>query len=417
MFLGQKMQPDQTKSRTIHNVLIVDDDPILCAIVERHFRKRVAGEVTIAHDGLQALEIIDSGVNAPDFILCDLKMPNMDGLEFLRHLERRNYGGAIGILSGEHESVVGLAQSLARAHKLNVVGKLQKPLNAHKLDTLIEVARDMVRAPARQFDALISDEDLYRGIANNQIIAFHQPKVDAQTGQFVGTEALARWSHPEWGIVPPSLFIPVAEESGLIERLTFEVFNNAIRHLQQWKLGGISACCSINLSPQILTNINIPDEISGRVDAAGLAREQIVLEITEASLLKKDVVPMEVLARLRVKGFDLSVDDFGTGHSNIEMLRTFPFSELKIDRSFVAKMLDDGFAAESVRASVELGRRLNLRLVAEGVETPTVAAAVRRMGIDHIQGFLYGKPMPGDEVPRWLNARQNPNAYRTVAAR
>ena len=326
------MQPDQTKSRTIHNVLVVDDDPILCAIVERHFQKRGAGEVTIANDGLQALEILDGGVNAPDFILCDLKMPNMDGLEFLRHLERRDYGGAIGILSGEHESVVGLAEALAREHRLNVVGKLQKPLNAHKLDMLIEGARDLVHAPSRQFDALISDEDLYRGITGNQIVAFHQPKVDAQTGRFVGTEALARWSHPEWGIVPPSLFIPVAEESGLIERLTFEVFNNAIRHLQQWKLGGITACCSINLSPQILTNINLPDEISCRVDAAGLAREQIVLEITEGSAFEKRGRAdgsAGAPAGQGVRSPTRSVDDFGTGHSNIETLRTFPFSQAR----------------------------------------------------------------------------------------
>ena len=397
------MEQQQIETLAIDHVLLVDDDPILCAIVERHFKKRGTSQIVVANDGLQALQVLDNGAQPPDFILCDLNMPNMDGLEFLRHLESRRFGGAIGILSGEDESVVALAESLAQAHKLNVVGKLNKPLNAHKLDTLIAKAREELSAPSQQTNALISDEDLYQGIIKRQIIAFHQPKVHAQTGQFVGTEALARWAHPEWGIVPPSLFISLAEETGLIERLTFAVFDHAISDLQKWKLGGINACCSINLSPSILTNINLPDEIAGRVDVAGLAREQIVLEITEGSLLQKDRAPMEVMARLRVKGFDLSVDDFGTGHSNIETLRNFPFTELKIDRSFISKMLDDAFAAESVRTSVELSKQLNLRMVAEGVETRRVCDAVKRMGIHHIQGFLFGKPMPGDELPRWLN--------------
>lgn len=410
------MKPQQTQTLNIGHVLVVDDDPILCAIVERHFQKRGAAQVTTANDGLQALEILDNSAEPPDFVLCDLKMPNMDGLEFLRHLENRRFGGAIGILSGEAESVVALAESLAQAHNLNVVGKLNKPLNAHKLDTLIANAREKLSAPTQQFNGLVSDEDLYQAITRHQIIAFHQPKVDARTGQFVGTEALARWAHPEWGIVPPSLFISIAEESGLIEKLTFAVFDDALGHLKKWKLGGITACCSINISPSILKNIDLPDQIADRVATASLSNEQIVLEITEGSLLEKDTGPMEVLARLRVKGFDLSVDDFGTGHSNIETLRNFPFTELKIDRSFISKMLDDSFAAESVRTSVELSKQLNLRMVAEGVETRRVRDAVQRMGIHQIQGFLYGKPMPGDELPRWLNEHQKASSYQTVAA-
>jgi EAL domain-containing protein (putative c-di-GMP-specific phosphodiesterase class I) len=396
------------QSHVLDHVLVVDDDPILCAIAETHFQKRGSHNVTTAGDGVQALKALDEAQDEPSFLLCDLNMPNMDGIEFLRHLERRKFSGAIAILSGEHESVVALAESLAETHKLNVVGKLQKPFKADKLDELIATAQARCAAPALETNTVINADDLKKAISTGQIIAFHQPKIDTRTGHFIGTEALARWRHPEWGIVPPSRFITLAEQKGLIEQLTDVMLDAAISDVKHWKAHGLQASCSINLSAIVLTNINLPDEIAARVDAAGLERQQIILEITESSLLEKLAVPMEVLVRLRLKGFDLSVDDFGTGHSNIEMLRDFPFSELKIDQSFVSEMQEDEFAAESVRSSVELGRKLGLRLVAEGVETRAVSDLVKQSGIDQVQGYFFGKPMPCEKLPLWLKGYRIP---------
>ena len=387
---------------------MVDDDPILRAITKRHFQKRGACNVLSANDGVQALGVLDKLQHEPGFLLCDLNMPNMDGIEFLRHLERRKFRGAIAILSGEDESVVALAESLAETHKLNVVGKLQKPFKAEKLDELIAAAKMRSAAPAQETNTVISVAELKKAISTGQIVAYHQPKIETRTGHFIGTEALARWLHPEWGIIPPNRFIPLAEKSGLIEQLTDAIMVAAISDVKHWKEHGLQASCSINLSADLLTNIDLPDEIAARVDAAGLERSQIILEITESSLLEKHAVPMEVLARLRLKGFDLSVDDFGTGHSNIERLRNFPFSELKIDRSFVSHMQQDAFAAESVRTSVELGRKLGLRLVAEGVETQAVCDLVKQLGIDQIQGYFFGKPMPREKLPLWLKGYRTP---------
>jgi len=332
----------------------------------------------------------------------------MDGIEFLRHLEQRKFSGVIAIVSGEQESVVALAESVAKTHKLNVVGRLQKPLKADRLDELINVARKQHRNLKPETNKIINFKDLKCAISAGQIVTYYQPKILARTGQPVGTEALARWHHPEWGTILPSHFIPLAEQSGLIEQLTDSVLNSAITDVESWKAGNIHTSCSINLSADVLGNINLPDEIASRVDAAGLDRSQIILEITEGCLLKKEAIPMEVLARLRLKGFDLSVDDFGTGYSNIETLRDFPFCELKIDRSFVAAIETDAFAEESVRASVELGRRLDLLLVAEGVETQSVYDRVKQLGIDQVQGFFFGKPMPCETVARWLKGYRVP---------
>ncbi len=397
-----------SKTHVLENVLVVDDDPILRAIAERHFQKRGSHNVATANDGVQALGVLDEAQDEPGFLLCDLNMPNMDGIEFLRHLERRKFSGAIAILSGEDDSVVALAESLADAHKLNVVGKLKKPFKAEDLDALIERAKVNDATPAEKTGTVITIQDLKRAISTGQIVAYHQPKIEAGTGNFVGTEALARWLHPEWGIVPPNRFIPLAEQSGFIEQLTDAVVDAALSDVQHWTTHGLSASCSINLSAKVLTNIDFPDEIAAKVDAAGLERRQIILEITESCLLEKQAVPMEILARLRLKGFDLSVDDFGTGHSNIETLRNFPFNELKIDHSFVSVMQEDAFAAESVRSSVELAKQLGLRMVAEGVETQAVCDLIKQMGIDQIQGFFFGKPMPIESLPRWLKGYRIP---------
>lgn len=392
----------ENQHQKLDRVLVVDDDPILRAIAERHFKKRGYQNVMSAVDGADALMTIDNSPQDPDFLLCDLNMPNMDGIQFLRHLEQRKFGGAIAILSGEDQSIVALAESLAKSHKLNVVGKLQKPLKAEMLDELITAATESIAHFENTSSVLINSKTLKNAIFNGEIVAYHQPKVHAQTKQFVGTEALARWVHPEWGIVSPAHFIPVAEQSGLIDQLTDSIINSAISDLQQWKAGGLGISCSINLSPKTFTNINLPDELAAKVDAAGLERSQIVLEITEGSLLEKDAVPMEILARMRLMGFELSIDDFGTGYSNIETLRTFPFSELKIDRSFISEMTQDAFALESVRTSVELGKKLGLRLVAEGVEQQAEYEMIKRMGVDYIQGYLFGKPMPSSQLGLWL---------------
>lgn len=406
--LEQNHVQDLEQNHVLDNVLVVDDDPILCALAESRFRKRGARNVLSASDGVQALGVLDAAPVEPGFLLCDLNMPNMDGIEFMRHLERRKFGGAIAILSGEHASVIALVESLAQTHKLNVVGKLQKPLKADQLDELITLAQRQSAAPQPATSNIISVGELRNAISGGQIVAYHQPKLALRTGKFAGTEALARWHHPEWGTILPGRFIALAEQSGLIEQLTDAMLKLAIADVESWKASHIQTCCSINLSADVLGNIDLPNEIASRVDAAGLERSQIILEITEGSILKKDAITMEVLARLRLKGFDLSIDDFGTGHSNIETLRDFPFSELKIDRSFIAAMETDAFAKESVRASVELGKRLGLRLVAEGVETQSVCDQVKQLGIDQVQGYFFGKPMPAEILPRWIKGYRVP---------
>ena len=404
----RRLQMQQVDGALDH-VLVVDDDPILRAIAESHFKKRGAREIESAGDGIEALQILDGGGNPPSFLLCDLNMPNMDGIKFLRHLEQRHFGGAVAIVSGEHDTVISLAESVAKAHNLNIVGTLQKPLRADALDQLIDSASSAMAAPTQTSPNVIGPADLRAAITQGDIISYYQPKVDTKSGHIVGAEALARWQHPELGLISPGHFIPLAEQSNLIGDLTERILDTALDDARYWPAGHAkSISCAINISVDALNDIDLPDRIAQRVANAGLQSSQIVIEVTESSILKREATPMEVLARLRLKGFDLSIDDFGTGYSNIEQLRYFPFSELKIDQSFVSEMETDAFALESVRASIELGKKLGLRLVAEGVETKSVYDLVAGRGVDQVQGYLFGKPMPQDQFVRWLKGYRTP---------
>jgi len=395
------------QSRVLDHVLVVDDDPILCAIAESHFKKRGAMSVQTASDGMMALDRIAGDSVLPTLLMCDLNMPNMDGIEFLRHLEQQHFEGAIVIVSSEHESVISMAEKLAKVRNLNIVGTLSKPLDRDALDKLVRSAVTNQVGQRRDAPSFFSPTDILAAINNKEILAYYQPKVDANSGVIGGVEALARWHHPTLGMITPDHFIPIVEQNGLIGNLTDIILNNAIADMKSWSDGNDSIKCSINLTTDLLKLIDLPDLLAERIDASGLERSNFIFEITESSLLEKSAAPMEVLARMRIMGFELSIDDFGTGHSNIENLRDFPFNELKIDRSFVTNLDTDEFSQESVRVSIQLSRMLGLRIVAEGIETQNVLELIAKMGVDQAQGYMIGKPMPPSDFRNWLMEFRN----------
>ncbi len=388
---------------TCRRVLIVDDDPILRVIVHSYFDNLGGFEIFQAADGRGALEIVEHRGHEIDFIMCDLNMPELDGIQFLRQLKDHVFSGAICILSGEDQLVVETAQKLAHLHSLRIVGALQKPLNVGDLDQLIpRISESDAKEKSRPFFS-VSESALRNAIDKGQIEPFYQPKVEVSSRKIVGVEALARWTHPQFGMIAPGDFIPVAEQSGLIGNLTSAVLTRAMDDAKRLQACGIFIKTAINIAADLLHNLDFPDRISAEIEAAGLNPPDFVLEVTESGILQKTSDPMEVLTRLRIKGFGLSIDDFGTGHSNVDQLRNFPFSELKIDRSFIQGATKDSISKAIVDAAVLLGRELNMRLVAEGVETQSDWNFVAENGIDEIQGFLVAKPMPAMEFMRWHN--------------
>jgi diguanylate cyclase (GGDEF)-like protein len=266
------------------------------------------------------------------------------------------------------------------------------------------------------YEKLTFEAQLRQGIDSGQLVLHYQPKVDIRSGALLGMEALVRWQHPQWGLVAPSRFIPLAEELGLIVQIGDRVLEMSCRQAQAWREAGLGdVCISVNLaSPSFLKPSLVP-EIEALLQRHGLRAQQLVIEATESMLMQSAGAAMNSLQALHQIGVQLSIDDFGTGYSSLTYLRRFPVDELKIDQSFVAEMTQNSDDAAIVAAIVSLGRNMNRRIVAEGVETIAQARALRSQGCDVMQGFLFSRAVPADEMASLLS-RPYPFAWAVTAS-
>ena len=392
-----------TAHQPMTSVLVVDDDPIVCEVTKAYFEKSGVERISVAHNGRDALDIVDGHQGALDFILLDLKMPVMDGVQFLRHMHGRDYRGTIGIVSGEGAAILSLAMDLARKCGLKVVGPLSKPFGAASLDALI-VTPDTLRPVRNGESSSLTASELEEAIMSQQIKAYYQPQIDVATHAVTGVEALARWHHPERGLVAPDRFVPLAEDNGLMPLLTEQMIENVISDIDELNRVNPHLSMSINLGAAILNDTAFPDALALKIDERGQDRARFTLELTESKMVDDSVDSMEVLARLDLAGFELSLDDFGTQFSNIEQLTKYPFKELKIDRSFVQSAATDDRSRATVETCVSLGRQLGMRVVAEGVETNEDISFLSGLGVDLLQGYRIAKPMPIDALVTWADS-------------
>ncbi len=231
------------------------------------------------------------------------------------------------------------------------------------------------------------------GIRADQFEPFFQPKVDMKTGRLIGAEALARWIHPDHGVIGPYAFIPPLEQAGNIDDLTFRIPRKSIAAIRTFHDKGLLLTVSVNLSLVSLDDTALADKITRAVLDADMEPQYIVLEITESAAMTNVAPALENLARLCMNGFALSIDDYGTGASNLQQLTRIAFSELKIDQSFVKDLADNNSLRIVVKSSVDMARKLSVRSVAEGVETQRDWDALKAVGCDSVQGYFIAKPM------------------------
>jgi diguanylate cyclase (GGDEF)-like protein/PAS domain S-box-containing protein len=256
---------------------------------------------------------------------------------------------------------------------------------------------------------LAVESGLRQALAREELRVHYQPQLALADGALVGLEALVRWQHPEWGLVPPAEFIPVAEEIGLIEEIGLWVMEAACRQLRAWDAEGVHApCVAVNCSVRQLDPDVFPAQVAGVLARTGVAPARLELEITESMLMREPERAIAVLQTLTEAGLRLAIDDFGTGHSSLAYLKRMPLARLKIDRAFVGGIGRDPNDEQICRAVIALARSLGLQTLAEGVEHPHEVAFLRREGCDLAQGYLYGRPMPPSELPAWLAARAAP---------
>lgn len=375
-------------------VLVIEDHDFQRRTVARMLRSLGALEVLEAGDGKQALAVIRAAAHV-DFVVCDLDMPEMDGMEFIRHLGQAELAVSLIISSAKERVLLDSVEKMARAYGVRLLGVIEKPVTLAGLKELIarhelpksKVVHASVNAPS------FSLEQILHGLQKKQFEPFFQPKAELATGRLVGAEALARWRHPEHGLVAPYAFIALLEQSRNIDELTFAMLEAAADACRTWRERGLELTVSVNLSLASLTDAMLAERITQMVRAARLDPRHMVLEITETAAMT-DVAPaLENLARLRMRGFGLSIDDYGTGYSSMQQLTRIPFTELKIDQGFVAGCVTNNATRAIVKSSVGMARSMGIKSVAEGVETQADWDALKAAGCDVAQGYFIAKPM------------------------
>jgi len=398
-------------------ILIVDDDPFTCDLLG-HMLARLGYTDVLTHSearsAAESLGVPDAGV---DLILLDLNMPDIDGIEFLRQLAKLNYGGGVVLVSGEDEQVLQSADALVQQYRIRSLGHLRKPVHPELLKSLLEAWQPAAVPGPERTPSNYTAADIRRAISRQEFVTMYQPKVAVADGALVGVESLVRWRHPEDGMVFPDQFIGVAETHGLIQGLTRLVLSQSLRQARAWRNEGMALHVAVNVSTDCLGSLDFPDAIDAEARAVGVPAQDVVLEITESRLMPRIAAVLDVLTRLRLRRFRLSIDDFGTGHSSLAQLRDVPFGEIKVDRGFIHGASRHEKCLAICETSCELARQLGIGIVAEGVEDRDDWEMVRRLGFNVAQGYFIGRPMPGIALAPWLERWKKHVAGMATAGR
>ncbi|NUU00407.1 EAL domain-containing response regulator [Herbaspirillum robiniae] len=388
----------------IESALVVDDSALQRQHTVSLLHELGVDMIYEAGNGNEALDLLALLKLPPGLAVIDLEMPGMDGIELIQHLQQKGVNMPLIVASSREASLLLSVETMIQALGMRVLGALQKPLSQEKLKSALR-SFTPTRNDARQnFDPQPSmcESDLAAAIAGGQVVPYYQPKVDVQTGILKGVEALARWLHPERGMIPPDRFIPMAEQCGLIHDLTISMMDQAMAQAAVWHSRGLAIKVAVNLSPLSLEQSDFMHRIMALVDRHALPADRVVLEITESSVVANKGNSLGTLARLRLKGFGLSIDDYGTGFSSMQQLARIPFTELKIDRSFVHGAHERKNLRVILQSALDMAQRLELVTVAEGIETMEDWRLLQDFGCNIGQGYLIAKPMPANELPLWL---------------
>lgn len=383
------------------SILVVDDKALIRTMTGRVLESLGIEKISYAADGRAAIALIKAANPRIDLVFCDLMMPDLDGVEVVRHVATLEDKPAFVFISGANAALLSTAADMARARGLMVLGAIEKPISSDAVRAMLAKVESGSPARVAPRSLSLTAQDLQGGLDENQIVLHYQPKISLSTRAIEGFECLARWQHPDHGLVPPGQFVALSEESGQIKPLTDRVLSLALKQCAAWNKAGFTTKLSINISAHLLVDLAMPDRIAAEAASHGLDPQQIVLEITETGVFRDAADTLDILARLHMKGFALSIDDFGTGYSSMEQLRRVPFAELKIDRAFVNGADQNQKAKAILQSSAALGRNLGLSVVAEGAETREDWDLLASLGVDVVQGYFVARPMPVEAVLGW----------------
>jgi EAL domain-containing protein (putative c-di-GMP-specific phosphodiesterase class I)/FixJ family two-component response regulator len=387
-------------------ILLLDDDPFMLKLLTVMLVQLGYTRVAACDSGEKALQRIRENEVPPDLIFLDINMPGMDGVEFIRRLVECRFGGSVILVSGENSRILESVEKLIEAHKLTALGHLQKPVKPEELARLIgrlepnKGHREATRSGRHSYCV----DELRASIAEGELVNYYQPKVALATFEVVGVESLVRWQHPSDGIVFPDQFLDLAEQHGLLTDITGVVLVEAMKQAKTWSQAGHPLPVAVNVSMDDLIALDFPDMAANLAASVGVESRCVTLEVTEGQVMRQRSTILDVLSRLSLKRFGLSIDDFGTGHSSLAQLRDLPFNELKVDRGFVHGAAADATRGAICSASLRMAHQLQMKVVAEGIEDQEDWDFLAHLGCDIGQGYFIARPMPAAAVLDWLSA-------------
>lgn len=382
------------------NCLIIDDSRAISdyckTILSEHFNINKIYSSDTAEAGLTFLTT-NHNIN---LIIIDLNMPGVDGIELISLLGESQYKGYLVIMSGATIQTIKSVEQLAHKKKLNLLGSIQKPICLDAFDVLFQ-GLNKDNKDSSSSSSPLKIYEIIRAIDNNDIVVHYQPQVSIATREIVAVEALCRLQHPTKGLIYPDLFINMAEGSELIYHLTLAVIKQTFNDWKRWQQVGLNLVIGINISPALFNVKDFFAQLLTLCQQFDIPQNKVCIEVTEDILSNCDVTELEVLSRLSLHGFLLSLDDFGTGHATIERLLNLPFQQIKIDKSVFAQVNSLDASTTLIATTSGMAKKLNAELVIEGVETFEQWNIAKNNSCDIAQGYYISKPLSAHKFVLW----------------
>jgi len=382
-------------------LLVIDDDAQFQGQIALLLQNFYQVEARLEVAAVDSIALTDA-----DTIILDLNMPGIDGVTFIKTIASLDPKPKLLIASGHDESILELAKKTASMYGVYRTQVLQKPITRAKLLQALSQL-DLMPLEGRVRSGLqqtFSEQEICAGLSAGQFSLIYQPQVSLISNAVIGLEALARWDHPGHGRLSPAYFIAQLEDSLDAEAFTLTIAEMAIKDILELEnLSGAQLKVSINVPPSVLESDSFIDELMRQLAEQGLPPERFQCEITERGLENTSPTASASLLRLRMKGVQLSIDDFGIGQSGLSKLKTRAFNEIKIDKSFIQDLPSSRNSRSIVESMIQLSRLLGLRVVAEGVEDEITLTHSKMLGIENAQGCFFARPMSIDQMPQWLN--------------
>lgn len=388
------------------SILIIDDSPVIHTIIENMLANVqtvcIKPKVTHAYNGVEGLEAIKT--HAPDLIFLDLQMPVMDGIEFIESVAWETNPPSIVLISSATPKILNSAYILAAQFGIDIIDVMPKPFSQTNFDTVIHKFLSLESAPAKRDVIKLSAAEIETGLSQGKnLTVYYQPKVDLKTGGLVAVEALARWAHPQHGILSPISFLAQLEDAHLSRLFTSKVMEQSFLALQSFKAIGIDIKLSMNITVDDLLEGNFVTDVLNCLHEHDLQSTDIIIEVLEDKIMNDLRRPLSQLTRIAMKGFHISIDDFGIGASSMDRLRNLPCNEVKIDRSFISNIDRDQEKHTMVSSMIDMAHKLGMTVVAEGVETLEELTVIDKLGCDQVQGYLISKPLSFGELARFTH--------------